>query len=141
MIHRTMAALVLASALPLADIPATAAAAPACTQTGTAGDDVLRGTADEDVLCGLGGDDILLGEAGDDVLRGGAGDDRLVGGAGDDELRGGPGDDLLVDRLGDDVLNGGSGSGDVCVGSESTRFAGCERVLTVESATAPSVLS
>ena len=45
------------------------AGAPNCTQTGTAGDDVLNGTAGLDVLCGLGGDDELrllsvLGEHG-----------------------------------------------------------------------------
>lgn len=89
-----------------------------CTQTGTAGNDVLRGTAGRDVICGgkgndrisgLGGNDRLIGGAGRDVLVGGGGNDALLGGAGADRLFGGAGRDLLRGGPGRDVLRGGPG--------------------------------
>ena len=59
---------------------------PACTMTGTEGDDVLNGTEEPDVICGLGGDDALYGAGGDDVLLGGPGYDSLQGSAGRDDI-------------------------------------------------------
>ena len=58
-----------AAALALGWGPALAHAHPlnpwqACTQTGTAGDDLLLGTPGRDVLCGLGGADTLSGSGG-----------------------------------------------------------------------------
>lgn len=69
----------------------TEAPSPDCTQTGTAGNDVISGTEGNDVICGLGGRDTLKGLGGDDVLRGGDGNDTLMGGPGDDTLEGGSG--------------------------------------------------
>lgn len=68
-------------------------AVPACTRTGTSGDDILTGTAGRDVVCGLGGRDMLNGAGGDDIVRGGPSNDRLVGGEGRDVLDGGSGAD------------------------------------------------
>ena len=80
----------------------SAPAGPACTVTGTAGDDRLSGTKYDDVICGLGGND---------QLRGLAGNDRLIGGAGDDQLLGNAGDDVLTDTEGgSDVLMGHGGN-------------------------------
>jgi Ca2+-binding RTX toxin-like protein len=68
-------------------------AGPACTKTGTVGNDSLVGTSGDDVLCGLGGDDKLDGRGGNDVLLGAEGNDRLIAGAGDDTMDGGDGID------------------------------------------------
>lgn len=87
-------------------------AAPACTQTGTPGHDVLTGGPGPDVLCGLGGDDELRGKGGDDILIGGRGDDFLTGNLGDDVLKGGRGSDTLIGRAGDDILQAGPGIDD-----------------------------
>ena len=70
--------------------------APACTITGTPGNDALVGTPGNDVLCGLGGDDRISGSGGDDVLLGGDGNDLLDGGAGADVIRGGGGRDTVT---------------------------------------------
>ena len=83
---------------------------PACTITGTSGNDRLRGTPGRDVICALGDDDVLAGLGGDDVLYGGSGDDRLDGGAGSDILFGGAGADELRALDGRrDGVNGGPG--------------------------------
>ena len=60
--------------------------APACTITGTSGDDVLTGTSGNDVICGLAGNDVINGAGGDDVILGGQGNDTLIGGDGTDTL-------------------------------------------------------
>ena len=86
--------------------------APACTITGTPGDDRLRGTLGDDVICGLGGDDQLTGNRGDDLLFGGDGNDRLKGNGGSDILRGEAGDDRLDTRDStqfNDTADGGPG--------------------------------
>lgn len=103
--------------------------APACTISGTPGDDVIAGTPGDDVVCGLEGNDRIDGGAGNDVLNGGPGDDTLSGGDGQDvatyetALEGivgdlfsgtasGEGSDLLssfedlIGSTGDDVLTG-----------------------------------
>ena len=65
-------------------------------QTGTSGDDVLKGKErQDDVIRGLAGDDTIFGYEGDDELYGGAGDDTIAGGDGDDRIYGGAGDDSL----------------------------------------------
>jgi Ca2+-binding RTX toxin-like protein len=102
--------LLLAGAPAIAGPPAGAARAPACTRTGTPGNDVLIGTPGRDVLCGLGGSDVLKGRGGNDILIGGPGADRLEGGAGADTLQGGDGNDTLRGGPGADVLSGGAGS-------------------------------
>lgn len=92
---------------------------PACTITGTPGNDVLAGTTGPDVICGLGGNDLLLGLDGLDILLGGGGRDLLLGGAGADILGGGAGIDVLDGGPGPDVLRGGSGP-DVLIGGSGT---------------------
>ena len=84
-------------------------ALPACTITGTAGNDILFGTNHRDVICGLGGNDILDGLGGNDVLIGGPGNDTLNGGNGNDVLYGGDGADKLQGDQGRDVMYGGAG--------------------------------
>ena len=59
---------------------------PACTITGTSGDDQLNGTSGDDVICGLAGNDVINGLGGDDVILGGPGNDTLIGGDGTDTL-------------------------------------------------------
>lgn len=83
---------------------------PACTQTGTAGDDVMQGGSGNDVLCGLGGNDTLTGGGGDDLLLGGDGNDTLKGGNGNDTSRGEGGNDTISDSAGNDTLEGGDGT-------------------------------
>ena len=63
-----------------------------CTETGTNGNDVLKGNNGTNVLCGKGGKDVLEGKGGPDVLIGGKGKDVLVGGEGNDICVAGPGD-------------------------------------------------
>jgi Ca2+-binding RTX toxin-like protein len=116
---------VCALAVSAAGIPAVAAeahpqAGPACTITGTAGNDTLNGTTGDDVICGLGGNDTINGRGGDDRILGGAGNDTLLGGPGDDEIDGGSGTDGLTGGPGNDrllaldgfadTLDGGAGS-------------------------------
>jgi len=82
---------------------------PACTVTGTSGDDVLIGTPGSDVICGRGGDDVIYGLAGNDVLRGGSGDDRIFGGEGSDIINGHSGNDYLIGGAHGDTIRGGRG--------------------------------
>lgn len=70
-----------------------------CTETGTAGDDVVLGTQGLDSLCGRGGRDVLRGRGGNDRLWGNRDRDVLAGGSGSDILDPGP----SIDRVfGDD---------------------------------------
>jgi hypothetical protein len=101
-----------------------------CTIVGSRGNDVLRGTPGNDVICGLGGNDVLLGGDGDDLLAGGEGNDTLVGGRGEDRLWGDDGNDLLIDTDRSVRQDGGRGA-DRCIGSVSTYFSGCERVIAI----------
>ena len=78
---------------------------PACTITGTPGNDVLNGTPGDDVICGLGGNDTLIGNGGDDILLGGAGNDTLEGDDGNDTLDGGPGVDTCVQGTGNGTVS------------------------------------
>lgn len=87
------------------------------TQTGTNGDDRLRGSAEDEALYGRGGDDRLMGRDGDDMLDGGNGRDQLRGGDGVDVLIGGAGNDRLIGDAGDDTLMGGAGR-DVMTGGD-----------------------
>jgi Ca2+-binding RTX toxin-like protein len=83
---------------------------PACTITGTNGDDVLRGTDGADVICARRGDDTVHGRGGDDILRLGPGSDSFDGDAGNDRVYAGPGVDLGAGDRGDDriFLQGGA---------------------------------
>ncbi len=103
-------------------------------QTGTQGNDTLKGGKGNDTLTGGMGDDELRGGKGDDVLYGGSGNasadyetyemtpdisdnDRLYGGRGNDILDGGKGDDLLKGGRGDDKLYGDNGNDTLYGGS------------------------
>ncbi|MCY4088248.1 MAG: hypothetical protein OXG37_15520 [Actinomycetia bacterium] len=110
--RRLWFAMVALIALPAAGLalPASVAAASACTIVGTSGPDRLVGTAGDDVICGLGGDDRISGLAGDDIVRGGPGNDVIAGGGGNDRLFGNAGGDRLAGGGGDDVLRGGGGN-------------------------------
>jgi Ca2+-binding RTX toxin-like protein len=77
--RRFATVLLMMSAIALMPIHAVDAG-PACTITGTSGDDDLRGTSGHDVICGLGGNDFIQGLGGNDVLYGGSGADVLSGG-------------------------------------------------------------
>lgn len=97
------------------------------TQTGTGGDDSIRGSSDpeiidagngndrvngqdtDDAIYGGDGDDMLFGNGGSDILVGGAGADTIMGNDGDDLLHGGDDDDAITGGNGNDLLNGGAG--------------------------------
>lgn len=106
--------------------PIPAITVPACTITGTNGNNVLVGTAAGDVICGLGGNDGLWGLAGNDILRGDLGNDVLVDFSGTDKLEGGEGNDFLFarDGSGGDTLDGGAGA-DVCRGDPGDILVDC----------------
>ena len=101
----TMAALVLASGVGLAD-----------NKVGTNGPDTLRGTHEDDNMLGKGGNDVLFALRGEDNLLGGSGKDWVLGGneripfGGEKNLQGGPGNDGVVGGIGSDTLLGGTGS-------------------------------
>jgi Ca2+-binding RTX toxin-like protein len=100
---------------------------PACTITGTRGDDELEGTRRADVICGLGGVDAISGRKGNDILRGGPGVDTIVGGPGPDELYGEKGFDALIATDGvrrNDSMNGGRGV-DTCRGDRGDTKTNC----------------
>jgi hypothetical protein len=71
------------------------------TDTGTAGDDILRGTSEEDIL--LGGD-------GDDLIQAGPGNDAVGGGAGINIIEAGDGDDVILLASSADQIDGGNGT-------------------------------
>ena len=108
---------------------------PACTITGTAGNDSINGTNGDDVICGLGGrdtikaskgNDIVIAGDGNDKVYGGDGNDQIFGEGGDDELKGEKHDDTLRGGAGFDRLDGGSGA-DVCtVEADGGKLSGCE---------------
>lgn len=83
---------------------------PACTITGTNGDDEIHGTSGPDLICarggdfvrGRGGDDVLLLGPGKDYGDGDAGNDRIFGGAGRDVGEGGRGEDRIFLQRGGD---------------------------------------
>lgn len=102
----------------------------AVDQSGTSGDDSIRGTDNmngnvidagdgNDRVIGLDADDAINGGAADDLLKGENGSDIIIGSNGNDKIYGNDGDDLLYgqddnDRLfgdnGNDTLNGGLGN-------------------------------
>lgn len=95
-----------------------AQAAPACTITGTAGDDTIQGTAGDDTICagdgadfidGLDGNDTIYGDLGSDTIYGGVGNDTIYGSDGHDEIAGDGGDDVLYGEAGEDLLAGDDG--------------------------------
>lgn len=110
-IGTTTVAVLVAIAAPSADASRPMdARRPACTITGTNGDDLLHGTTGPDVICARRGDDTVEGRDGDDVLRLGQGNDSFGGGAGDDRVYAGSGVDLGSGDSGDDriFLQGGA---------------------------------
>jgi Ca2+-binding RTX toxin-like protein len=97
----------------------SAAAALAATQTGTKGDDKLRGSEQADSIDGGAGNDYIAGLGGDDNINGGADSDSIDAGAGNDKVRGGdcqygtenigrycdnPGQELLIGGDGNDLV-------------------------------------
>ncbi|MEV0278565.1 hypothetical protein AB0I22_19585 [Streptomyces sp. NPDC050610] len=79
---------------------------PACTITGTSGDDTLNGTNGDDVICGLGGND---------TITAGNGNDTVSPGPGNDTASGGNGNDTLIDHAGTDALSGNNGDDSIDV--------------------------
>jgi hypothetical protein len=99
-------------------------ASPACTITGTAGNDTLRGTPGADVICGLGGNDVITGAGGNDLLYGGAGNDQIDGGAGNDLLDGGAGNDRIIGAAGNDGITAGGGKDTIDGGAGNDQIDG-----------------
>jgi len=109
-------ALGLAVLLPSSAALAAPPAAPKCTITGTAGNDILNGTVGNDVICGLGGNDRINGLAGNDTIIGGTGSDIITGGPGNDAINGGTGNDTVNGGTGNDTIAGEAGN-DTIVGA------------------------
>ena len=90
-------------------------------ETGTNGNDLLRGAAGPDTLSGGDGADTLIGGDGDDRLIGGATEadlrDVVYGGDGNDWIDGGYGNDELRGDTGDDTISGGFGT-DTVIGAD-----------------------
>lgn len=84
---------------------------------GIAGDDLVDGNGGNDHLFGGDGNDTVTGDAGYDVLFGGSGNDRMNGGAQADILDGGAGNDTLIGGTGDDYLVGGNGNDRIIAGT------------------------
>ncbi len=76
---------------------------------GGAGNDRLRGIGDDDSINGGDGNDMIFGEGGNDIIIGGLGNDLIFGNDGEDLLHGQDGDDVLIGGAGRDILNGGIG--------------------------------
>ena len=94
--------------------PATTAS---LKQTGTPGDDNIRGGDENDVLVGLAGNDIIVGQAGNDNIDGSEGNDYLIGSPGNDSLAGGAGIDILEGNAGNDNIYGSEGN-DYLIGGQ-----------------------
>jgi Ca2+-binding RTX toxin-like protein len=109
------------------DFSATAVG-PACTITGTSGDDNLKGTAGPDVICAGDGKDAVIGLGGADVLYGEGGNDFMAGGTGNDALDGGGGIDTAT--FGDSGVTGPV-SADLAAGSASNTVLGQDTLLKV----------
>jgi len=77
---------------------------PACTITGTEGDDEITGTVGRDFICAGAGNDLVLASGGNDTVFGGRGRDRLIGDSGDDILMGESGGDHLLGGPGRDAI-------------------------------------
>src|SRR3954462_7715240 len=92
------------------------ASAFAASQTGTKGNDKLRGTEQADNINGGAGDDYIAGLGGDDTLDGSADSDSIDGGAGNDKVYGGSAEygeqglGRYVDNPGQELLLGGDGN-------------------------------
>ena len=97
---------------------------PACTITGTDGEDRLRGTPGPDVICGRGGADSIESKGGEDLIFAGAGQDIATGGPGADTIRGEGGRDILYGDEGRDELFGGTGRDDARGGLGRDRIVG-----------------
>ena len=110
-------AVVMASLLIVPALGSTIAIAdPACTISGTAGNDSLVGTAGPDVICGLSGNDSIWGLAGADYIVGGPGDDRIFGNEHADEIYGNDGADHIEGGKAKDTMFGGVGDDTIYVG-------------------------
>jgi Ca2+-binding RTX toxin-like protein len=92
------------------------ASAVAATQTGTNGDDKLRGSEQSDSIDAGAGDDYVAGLGGDDTLNGGPDSDSIDGGAGNDKVYGGSAEyggqglGRYIDNPGKELLLGGDGN-------------------------------
>ena len=83
-------------------------------QTGTNGDDTLRGSVMADTIYGLDGNDKIEALDGNDYIDGGAGDDVIGAGSGADTVYGGSGNDVIAGGPGNDYLVGGDGNNVYC---------------------------
>lgn len=120
----TVALLALTTGAGSVPLARTSAEGPACTITGTRGNDLLVGTPGRDVICGGPGNDRIYGQGGNDVLRGGPGNDRIYGRGGNDVIRGGSGNDIISGDAGADRILGGPGSDRIDGGAGNDRLSG-----------------
>ena len=79
-------------------------------QTGTPGDDDIKGSDVDDLLVGLAGNDVIAGQAGSDNIDGSEGYDYLIGGPGNDSIAGGAGIDVIEGNAGGDNIYGSEGN-------------------------------
>ena len=97
-----------------------------CSNTFTAGNDVIVGTGADEILCGGSGQDDLDGRGGKDLIVTGFGSDTARGGSGNDAMLGDQGDDQLFGNAGFDSIQGQEGT-DTCVaGADGAQIDTCE---------------
>jgi hypothetical protein len=121
------AALVMASAVALADHPNNGEVncwvepwgdpdTNICTGTDHA--DNIQGTTGSDAIHALAGDDSVAGDWGDDVIYGGDGHDFVAGHEENDTIYGGLGNDHLRGSADSDTIWAGKGADDIRVGGQ-----------------------
>lgn len=81
-------------------------------QTGSDGDDYIKGNGGSNTQNGLGGKDLMVGLGGGDIMYGGNNNDELFGGGGHDQIYGGNGADRMAGGAGNDYINGEGGAHD-----------------------------
>ncbi len=87
--------------------------------TGTDHADIIDGTYLSDTIYALAGDDIVNGYDENDTQYGGDGNDKLYADEGDDTLWGGPGNDFLQASSESDTYYGGTGNDTINAASGS----------------------
>src|SRR6476659_3789060 len=116
-----------------------AAVALAGSQTGTKGNDKLRGTEQADQINGGAGDDYIAGLGGDDTLDGGPDSDSSDGGAGNDKVYGASAEygkqglGRYVDNPGKELLLGGDGNDLVLANSCIQKGCGNDYYISLDS--------
>jgi Ca2+-binding RTX toxin-like protein len=94
----------------LASLPARSDGGVAGFQSGTSGNDVLKGSLASDSISGGAGNDLIDAGEGSDSVQGGDGNDVIAGGGGFDFIEGQNGDDVIAAGRDGGTVFGGAGN-------------------------------